>query len=110
MVPNVRAPPFVGVIGRGTRQVRFLTPSVAQRQTGICGGFIGNRILRRYRNAAGMLVGQGLPIAAVDAGEEPFGPVAIINRFDPLNKAIANANQLPFGLAAYATGFSRGTS
>jgi succinate-semialdehyde dehydrogenase/glutarate-semialdehyde dehydrogenase len=34
--------------------------------------------------------------------EEPFGPVAVINRFDQLSDAIAEANRLPFGLASYA--------
>lgn len=33
--------------------------------------------------------------------EEPFGPMAIINRVASLDEAIANANALPFGLAAY---------
>jgi succinate-semialdehyde dehydrogenase/glutarate-semialdehyde dehydrogenase len=34
--------------------------------------------------------------------EEPFGPLALINPFDELDDAIAKANSLPFGLAAYA--------
>lgn len=33
--------------------------------------------------------------------EEPFGPIAIINRVSSLEEAIAKANSLPFGLAAY---------
>ncbi len=33
--------------------------------------------------------------------EEPFGPVAIINPVDSLDSAIAQANNVPFGLAAY---------
>ncbi|MDF3885211.1 NAD-dependent succinate-semialdehyde dehydrogenase [Cupriavidus basilensis] len=33
---------------------------------------------------------------------EPFGPVALISPFDALDDAIAEANRLPFGLAAYA--------
>lgn len=33
--------------------------------------------------------------------EEPFGPMAIINRVRSLDEAIAKANALPFGLAAY---------
>lgn len=36
------------------------------------------------------------------ANIEPFGPVALINSFDKLEDAIAEANRLPFGLAAYA--------
>ncbi len=34
--------------------------------------------------------------------QEPFGPVAIVNRFTAFDDAIANANRLPYGLAAYA--------
>lgn len=39
--------------------------------------------------------------------EEPFGPIAIVNRFDSFDDAIAEANRLPFGLAAF--GFSNRT-
>ncbi|RJF92266.1 NAD-dependent succinate-semialdehyde dehydrogenase [Noviherbaspirillum saxi] len=34
--------------------------------------------------------------------EEPFGPIALIMPFDDEDEAIARANALPFGLAAYA--------
>jgi succinate-semialdehyde dehydrogenase / glutarate-semialdehyde dehydrogenase len=34
--------------------------------------------------------------------EEPFGPLALISPFTALDEAIAKANGLPFGLAAYA--------
>jgi succinate-semialdehyde dehydrogenase / glutarate-semialdehyde dehydrogenase len=34
--------------------------------------------------------------------EEPFGPVAIINPFKDFDSVIAQANRLPYGLAAYA--------
>jgi succinate-semialdehyde dehydrogenase/glutarate-semialdehyde dehydrogenase len=34
--------------------------------------------------------------------EEPFGPLAIVTPFDDLGDAIAEANRLPYGLAAYA--------
>lgn len=36
------------------------------------------------------------------ANIEPFGPVALISSFNELDDAIAEANRLPFGLAAYA--------
>jgi succinate-semialdehyde dehydrogenase/glutarate-semialdehyde dehydrogenase len=39
--------------------------------------------------------------------EEPFGPIAIVNRFDALPEAICEANRLPYGLAAF--GFSSRT-
>jgi succinate-semialdehyde dehydrogenase/glutarate-semialdehyde dehydrogenase len=34
--------------------------------------------------------------------EEPFGPLAVVNRVASLDEAIEKANALPFGLAAYA--------
>ena len=39
--------------------------------------------------------------------EEPFGPVALVNRFKTVDEAIAEANRLAYGLAAYA--FTRST-
>jgi len=42
------------------------------------------------------------PKTARIMNEEPFGPVAIVNRFSTLDEAIDEANRLPFGLASYA--------
>ncbi|MFC4624752.1 3-hydroxyacyl-CoA dehydrogenase NAD-binding domain-containing protein [Daeguia caeni] len=42
-------------------------------EAGICEGFIGNRILKRYRAAAEALVRQGVAIADVDAAMRRFG-------------------------------------
>lgn len=46
-----------------------------------------------------------VPVTARIMNEEPFGPVAIVNRFAALDDAIAEANRLPFALAAF--GFTR---
>ncbi len=46
-----------------------------------------------------------VPATARIMNEEPFGPVAIINRFVKLDDAIAEANRLDFGLTSY--GFTR---
>ena len=43
-----------------------------------------------------------VPLDARLFNDEPFGPVAGIRGFDDLNEAIAEANRLSFGLAAYA--------
>src|SRR5690606_16986236 len=43
-----------------------------------------------------------VPVEAAIMNEEPFGPVAVVNRFATLDEAIAEANRLPYGLAAYA--------
>ncbi|MCM2294132.1 NAD-dependent succinate-semialdehyde dehydrogenase [Allorhizobium sp. BGMRC 0089] len=43
-----------------------------------------------------------VPITARVMNEEPFGPLAIVNRFSSFDDAVVEANRLPFGLAAYA--------
>jgi 3-hydroxyacyl-CoA dehydrogenase len=42
-------------------------------RSGICDGFIGNRILRHYRAQAEALVCSGVPIAAIDTAMRAFG-------------------------------------
>jgi succinate-semialdehyde dehydrogenase/glutarate-semialdehyde dehydrogenase len=49
-----------------------------------------------------------VPLSARIMNEEPFGPIAIVNRFAVLDDAIAEANRLPFALAAFA--FTRDTA
>jgi len=51
-----------------------------------------------------------VPLTARIMHEEPFGPIAIINRFATLDDAIAEANRLPFALAAYAYTTSSATA
>ncbi|GLQ29190.1 NAD-dependent succinate-semialdehyde dehydrogenase [Sulfitobacter pacificus] len=43
-----------------------------------------------------------VPTSAEIMNDEPFGPVAIVNRFSHFDDAIAEANRLPLGLASYA--------
>src|SRR6185369_14815725 len=43
-----------------------------------------------------------VPDTARAMNEEPFGPVALIAAFDDTDEALARANRLPYGLAAYA--------
>lgn len=42
-------------------------------QSGICEGFIGNRILKRYRTSAEALVRKGIAIADIDAAMRDYG-------------------------------------
>jgi len=42
------------------------------------------------------------PLDSLLLTEEPFGPMASVRGFDKLDDAIAEANRLPWGLAAYA--------
>jgi succinate-semialdehyde dehydrogenase/glutarate-semialdehyde dehydrogenase len=43
-----------------------------------------------------------IAVTARARSEEPFGPIALISRFSEIDEAIAEANRLPFALAAYA--------
>jgi len=43
-----------------------------------------------------------VPLSARMMTEEPFGPVAMVNRFSDYDEVVAEANRLPYGLAAYA--------
>jgi succinate-semialdehyde dehydrogenase/glutarate-semialdehyde dehydrogenase len=42
------------------------------------------------------------PLDSLVFNEEPFGPMAAVRGFDRIEEAIAEANRLPYGLAAYA--------
>jgi len=42
-----------------------------------------------------------VPTEARVMNEEPFGPLAILTPFDAVEDAVAEANRLPYGLAAY---------
>jgi succinate-semialdehyde dehydrogenase / glutarate-semialdehyde dehydrogenase len=46
-----------------------------------------------------------VPVTARAMNEEPFGPLALMVPFNTVDEAIAEANRLPYGLAAY--GYSR---
>jgi succinate-semialdehyde dehydrogenase/glutarate-semialdehyde dehydrogenase len=43
-----------------------------------------------------------VPLTARLMNEEPFGPIAMISRFNSFDEAMSEANRLPFGLASYA--------
>jgi succinate-semialdehyde dehydrogenase / glutarate-semialdehyde dehydrogenase len=45
---------------------------------------------------------EGAPPGCRVQREEPFGPIALLDSFDDLEDALARANALPYGLAAYA--------
>jgi succinate-semialdehyde dehydrogenase/glutarate-semialdehyde dehydrogenase len=43
-----------------------------------------------------------VPDSARAMNEEPFGPMALVQRFSSFDDVVSRANRLPFGLAAYA--------
>lgn len=51
-----------------------------------------------------------VPLSARIMNEEPFGPLAPVARFSRYEDAVAEANRLPYGLAAYAYTRSSATS
>ena len=59
------------------------------RRLGECGYFFAPTVLAE------------VPPEAMIMHEEPFGPIAVLQSFATLDEAIAAANGLPYGLAAY---------
>src|SRR5216110_987550 len=43
-----------------------------------------------------------IPLSTAIMNEEPFGPVALVNSLRTEEEMIAEANRLPYGLAAYS--------
>lgn len=64
----------------------------------------GHRVADDGHFYAPTILGE-VPVTARVMNEEPFGPVLAVNSFDTLDAAIAEANRLRYGLAAY--GFSQ---
>jgi succinate-semialdehyde dehydrogenase / glutarate-semialdehyde dehydrogenase len=77
---------------------RLIKDAVARGARLGCGGEkIGNQ---GYFYAPSVL--SDIPLDAEIMNEEPFGPVALINAYAGEDAMIAEANRLPYGLAAYA--------
>jgi succinate-semialdehyde dehydrogenase/glutarate-semialdehyde dehydrogenase len=77
---------------------RLIGDAVTRGATLLTGGKrIGNQ---GYFYAPSVL--SDVPLDADIMNEEPFGPVAIINAYAGEEPMIAEANRLPYGLAAYA--------
>jgi succinate-semialdehyde dehydrogenase / glutarate-semialdehyde dehydrogenase len=77
---------------------RMIGDAVAKGGTLHTGGErIGNQ---GYFYAPSVL--SNVPLNAEIMNEEPFGPVAILNPFSREDDMIAEANRLPYGLAAYS--------
>ncbi len=69
---------------------RGATLATGGRQIGNAGWFLEPTVL------------VDVPTDARIMNEEPFGPVAILNRMQGLDDILAEANRLPYGLASYA--------
>lgn len=62
----------------------------------------GGKRLGEQGNFYAPTVLDNVPLDARAFNEEPFGPVALVRSFRDLDEAIAEANRLDYGLAAYA--------
>lgn len=62
----------------------------------------GGRRARSQGNFWPLTLVADVPDSAKGMHVEPFGPLALVTRFSKLEDALAEANRLPYGLAAYA--------
>lgn len=102
------------VVGNGLDAASQMGPLANHRRIEAMEAFIADATSRGGRvRAGGKRIGNegfffeptvltDVPLNARIMNEEPFGPVAPISAFSDLDEAIAEANRLPFGLAAYA--------
>lgn len=101
-------------LGAGMDPATAMGPLANRRRLSAMGEFIGDAIGQGAKAAAG---GEGLggpgnfwqptlladvPNSARIMNEEPFGPVAVTQRFTSFDEVVEQANRLPYGLAAYA--------
>lgn len=101
-------------IGSGLLEGVQLGPLIHERRLTAMQGFVDDAVRHGGRVLCGgarldrpgyfypPTVLEGVPRDARVQHEEPFGPLAVLDEFDDLEAAIAQANALPYGLAAYA--------
>ena len=102
------------VVGDGLDEATTMGPLANGRRLDAMEALVGDALERgaalrtggrRIGNAGNFYaptVLTGVPTDARAMNEEPFGPLALVTRFGALDEAIAEANRLPYGLAAYA--------
>lgn len=87
------------IAGRRVEEVQaFVEDAVADGGKLLCGG---TRLARPGHFFAPTVLEAVLTTARVQR-EEPFGTIALLDQFSDVAEAIARANALPYGLAAYA--------
>jgi succinate-semialdehyde dehydrogenase / glutarate-semialdehyde dehydrogenase len=102
------------VVGDGLNPASKMGPLAHARRVDAMQHCVDDAIAQGGRLACGgqRLSGKGYfwtPAVLVDVPdtahimrEEPFGPITVLNRFSDANAVMAQANGLPYGLAAYA--------
>jgi succinate-semialdehyde dehydrogenase / glutarate-semialdehyde dehydrogenase len=101
-------------VGNGLEDASQMGPMANARRPEAMDRLIGDAVTRGARlHTGGERIGNAgyfyaptvlseVPLDAAIMNEEPFGPVALINPFSGEEAMIAEANRLPYGLAAYA--------
>ena len=100
-------------VGDGLAEGTQMGPLANPRRITAMQGLVDDAVASGARQlCGGRIAGEGnfwaptvladVPASARVMSEEPFGPVAVTARFDSVDEAIALANRLPYGLAAYA--------
>ncbi|MEM7404768.1 MAG: NAD-dependent succinate-semialdehyde dehydrogenase [Pseudomonadota bacterium] len=100
--------------GDGFDPETVMGPVANDRRLHATQAFIEDAVAKGARIAAGgrQIGNQGylheltvladVPDDARVTNEEPFGPLAVVNRVQSIDEAVSVANRLPYGLAAYA--------
>jgi succinate-semialdehyde dehydrogenase/glutarate-semialdehyde dehydrogenase len=100
-------------VGDGMNEGVQMGPLAHRRRIAAVGSLVDDAVSAGARLVAGgrRIAGSGffwqptvladVPLGARAMNEEPFGPVALIRPFEEAEEAIAEANRLPLGLAAF---------
>jgi succinate-semialdehyde dehydrogenase/glutarate-semialdehyde dehydrogenase len=101
-------------VGNGAAEGTTMGPLVNRRRVEAMEQLIGDAVGRGARVAIGghrignegnffePTILEDVPLDAEAMNSEPFGPLALLSPFAHYEDAIAEANRLPYGLAAYA--------
>lgn len=101
-------------VGNGLDEATRMGPMANPRRPEAMDRLVGDAVQRGAKlHTGGERVGNAgffyapsvlsdVPLDALIMNEEPFGPVALINPYAGEEAMIAEANRLPYGLAAYA--------
>lgn len=101
-------------VGNGLDEATRMGPMANSRRPEAMDRLIGDAVQRGARlHTGGERIGNAgffyapsvlsdIPLDAAIMNEEPFGPVALINPYAGEEAMIAEANRLPYGLAAFA--------
>ncbi len=109
-------------VGSGMEKETFMGPLANPRRVDAMQGFVADAVSKgaKLRTGGKRIGNKGnffeptvltdVPMEARIMTEEPFGPIAPIASFRNFDEVVAEANRLPYGLAAYAYTSSANTA